>query len=106
MRTIENKKVVVNEATTFTYGELIMTCVKAQQIIQGQPQPISYDTLKKISKVDDVIGTNKLTKSYDFEDADYEFIKEKVKAMPWAFYHKEFLIFTDYIDNIQPNKKK
>ncbi len=106
MRTIENKLAKMNEKVNITYGELIMNCVKAQNIIQGQPQPLNYDMLKKIAKVDSVIGENKLKKSFDFEDSEYDFIKEKVKAMPWGFYSKEFITFTDYIDNIQPNKKK
>lgn len=106
MRTIENRTATLNEVSKFTYGEMIMTCVKAQQVINGQAQPITYDNLKKIEKIDNVIGENKSKKSFDFEDSDYEFLKDKVLAMPWAVYHKEFILFTDYIKDLPANKKK
>jgi len=94
---IENKIAKISDKETLTYGELIMTCVKSPTISNGQPQGYDYETLKKIKRVDDVIGTDKLVKEYSFEDADYEFIKSKVQSMNWGIYSAELINFITYI---------
>ncbi len=104
-KTIENKTVKIsdgiNPMVDVTYGELILTAVKAPSVINGQQQPLDYDGLKKIQRVDNVVGTDKVQKEYVFEDADYDFIKEKVTKMNWAFYHEEFINFTDCINGVK-----
>lgn len=94
---IENKIAVLNKEYSQTYGELIMTCVKTPLIVQGQPQGYDYETLKKIQRVDSVIGTDKLVKEYSFEDADFEFLKSKVSGMSWGIYSSELIDFVTYI---------
>lgn len=98
---IDNKIAKISEAETLTYGELIMICVKSQTIINGQPQGYDYETLKKIKRVDDVIGADKLVTKYSFEDADFDFIKSKVQAMPWGAYSVEIIKFITYILEIK-----
>mgnify|MGYP003660178648 CR=1 FL=1 len=94
---IENKIAKITETETLTYGDLVMMCVKSPTISNGQPQGYDYETLKKIKRVDDVIGTDKLVKEYSFEDADFEFIKTKVQAMNWGVYSVEIINFITYI---------
>lgn len=98
---IENKIAKINEKESLTYGELIMTCVKSPLIINGQPQGYDYESLKKIKRVDDVIGSDKLITDYSFEDADFEFVKSKVQSMPWGIYSVEILNFVTYILEIK-----
>ena len=98
MKTIENKLIKLNENETITYGEMIMTAVTTLQVNQqGQPIPLQYDDLKKIQRVDSVIGKDKQVQEYQFEDSDFEFVKSKVIDMRWAFYNPEFIKFTDCI---------
>lgn len=91
MRKIENKFAKLSETESVTYGELIMTCVK------NQPNGFDYETLKKVQRVDDVIGKDKLSESFEFEDSDYDFIKQKVKDMKWGIFSVELINFVKYI---------
>lgn len=98
MRKIVNKVVKFSEKDSATYGELIMTCVKSPELNgQGQPQGYDYETLKKIKRVDDVIGTDKLKDEFEFEDSDFEFIKRKVNSTPWNIYSTELIDFIEYV---------
>lgn len=71
----------------------------------------TYDLMCKISRIEgSIIKGTKLFESQktrdkkmgiSFEDADFEFIKEVVNKINWAFYAKEFIEFTDYINSIK-----
>ena len=97
MKTIQNKVAKISEAETLTYGELIMTCVKSPNMTQGQPQGLDYETLKKIQRIDKVIGTDKLTENFDFEDSDFEFLKGKVQSMTWGIYSVALIDFVTHV---------
>jgi len=91
MKTIENKKINI-PGEIKKYSDLIMLCVK-------NPSQGGLDILemRKRIKVIDII--EKGGKSFDFEDADFECIKECVGNMRWVFPHKEIINFVDYISN-------
>jgi hypothetical protein len=94
---VENKIAKISEKETLTYSELIMSCVKFPNIVEGQPQGYDYETLKKIQRVDNVIGIDKLTLDFTFEDADFDFVKSKVQSMSWGVYSTELIDFVTYI---------
>lgn len=94
---VENKSAKINGKESIMYGELIMSCVKSPIIINGQNQGYDYETLKKIQRVDNVIETDKITQKFTFEDADFDFIKEKVKSMQWGIYSPDIIDFVTYI---------
>lgn len=97
---IENREAKISDEQTLTYGEMIMLVVKTPTMVNGQPLSLDYDTLKKIYRVDKVIGSDKLQKKFVFEDADYDYIKMKLSTMTWGFYNEEFILFTDYINGV------
>lgn len=94
---IPNKIANITPGQTPTYGELIMSCVKQPGMINGQLLPLDYETIKKIKRIDDVIGNDKLVEKYEFEDADYEFVKSKVQSMGWGLYSPEIIKFVDTV---------
>ncbi len=106
-RTVENKIMEISPSNSKTYGELIMEIVQTPRSINGTIQPLSYDDLKKIQRVDNVISANKLKSNFVFEDADYDFIKERLGApnFGWATYNKKFIEFTEYINDIPLDKE-
>lgn len=105
MKTVENKTAKLSEQETLTYGEMIMLVVKTPTMGHNGPLPLAYDDLKKIQRVDKVIGKDKLQKEFVFEDADYDFVKEKLAKMSWGYYNEEFISFTDFINDAGKEKK-
>ena len=103
-RTVKNNLYVISPQETLSCGELIMMKVKQLPVINGQVQPLQYDDLKKIQRVDDIIGEDKLTPSFKFEDADYDFIIAKVNSGGWPFYSKGFIEFSEFIKNVPIDK--
>lgn len=92
MKTIIDKEIKVQGSDTLIYySELIMTVVKSM----NQNEGFNYDTLKKIQRVDEVCQKKGEMK---FEDSDFDFIKEKLANMKWAFFDKVFIDFTEYIN--------
>lgn len=100
-KSIVNKTVSLNEKEEITYGELMMTCVKAQAVINGVPQGFTYDNLKSIGRVDDIISKDKTKPKFTFEDSDYEFIKKKVQSMKWGYYSRVLIEFSNDIINVK-----
>lgn len=112
MKTIENKKIAVakesiimdqgkivsdTKSDSISYAELIDICIKV-----SPPGGLSYDAMKKISRVEPGVGKeNRDVEVIELEDADFDFVKEKVKSMTWAFYHKEFVNFQEYIEQLK-----
>ncbi len=105
MKTIENKKVVINVqissegnlstvAVPQSYAELIFSaCKRPSRPDQGY----SYDELKSIGKIDDVTTKGLKAEILEFEDSDFDFVKERVKTMSWNIYDKELINFVTYI---------
>ena len=93
MKTVLNKKQTIGSQQEITYSELIMSVVKSTNANEG----FSYDTLKKIGRVDKIAG-DKTKKKLEFEDSDFDFIKEKLANMKWAFFDQVFIDFTEYIN--------
>lgn len=89
MKTIENKNSNI-PGDLKTYSDLIMFCVK-------NPPQGGFDIadMRKRMKVMDVI--EKGGESLEFEDAEFECVKQCVKNMRWPFLHKEVMEFVDYI---------
>ncbi len=75
------------------YSDLIMLCVK-------NPPQGGYDMteMRKRIKVLDVI--EKGGETLEFEDADFECVKNCVKNMRWGFAHQEIINFNDYISEL------
>ncbi len=107
-RTIENKVKDLSPTISETYGDWIMLIVKTPRVVNGQAQPINYDDLKKIKRVDDVVTGDKLKQKFIFEDSDYDFIKERLTASTfgWPYYHKFFLEFTEYLIDVPMDKEE
>lgn len=89
MKTLENKRLKIPGGIE-RYSDLIMICIK-------NPPQGGYDAdeMRKRIKVMDVI--DKGGETLEFEDADFECVKQCVKSMRWASIHKEILGFIDYI---------
>ena len=93
MKTVENKKLEV-PGNIEKYSDLIMLCVT-------NPPQGGYDVaeMRKRLKVMDTIerGGDNL----EFEDADFDCVKQCIKSMRWAFIHKEIIDFVDYISELK-----
>lgn len=112
MVTIENKKITIgidgfnekNEKTTFplelSYGKLILDCSD-----RGSNSQTGFTTedIRKISKVEKVIKTHENENKIKMEDADFEFVKEKVRTMTWKYRKMELVDFVDYIKSLKPD---
>lgn len=108
MKTIQNKTItyigkgpdehfikIVDIPTETDYFKLILESCSIQK--QGG---FSYEELKKINRVDNVLkDSDKL--AAQFEDADFEFIKECVGKRTWNLPDIQFADFVDYIKEIK-----
>lgn len=112
MVTIENKKITIgveglneeNKLITFplelNYGKLIMDCSDRA----SNPQAgFTTDDIRKITKVEKVIKTHEEQEQIKMEDADFEFVKERVSTMNWKFRKIELVEFVDYIKSLKPD---
>ncbi|MCK5607124.1 hypothetical protein KAR91_34895 [Candidatus Pacearchaeota archaeon] len=92
MKTVENRKLKIPGGIE-KYSELIMVCMK-------NPPQGGYDAeeMRKRIKVMDIL--DKGGDSLEFEDADFECVKQCVKNMRWASIHKGILEFIDYISGL------
>ncbi len=93
MKTVENKRLEIPGNVKST-SDLIKIC------IQNPPQN-GYDVseMRKRIRVTDVIekaGNGTL----EFEDADFECLRQCVKNMRWFVVHKEIIEFVDYISEL------
>lgn len=79
------------EDGTLTYGDLIMLCVNKQE--QGG---VTVEQMKKNFRISDVI--EKGGDKFDFEDADFELVKQKVNAMSYPISHKDIIKFSEEIN--------
>ena len=92
MKTVDNKKLNI-PGNVKKYSDLIMLCVK-------NPPQGGYEVLemrKRIRVMDVIDEENELL---EFEDADFDCIKQCVKNMRWGFAHKEIINFVDYITEL------
>lgn len=92
MKTVENKNLKI-PGDVDKYSGLIMVCMR-------NPPQGGYDVeeMRKRIKVMDVLDKGEET--LEFEDADFECVKQCVKSMRWASIHKEILEFVDYISGL------
>lgn len=110
MVTIQNKKITIevegidgeNKPVTvpieLTYGKLILDCSDRA----SNPQTgFSTDEIRKINKIEKVVKTHEDKEHLKFEDADFEFLKEKVSTMTWRFRKTELVEFVDYIKSLK-----
>lgn len=110
MKTIENKKIsitvkvmsadnqsVVDSVQELTYSKLISECCnKASDPKAG----FSYNDIKSIDRVKTALAAEK-DGLIDFEDADYEFVKDKVINERWLIADMQFIEFVDYIKDLK-----
>lgn len=97
MKNIENKGLELNvpelkQPIKTTYFQLILDQVKATP-----KEGFSYDLMKKVSRVDLLLDKAIVWAEVPVEDADLEFIKEKINGAQWAFYAPEIIEFMEYI---------
>lgn len=92
MKTIENKLVTVN-GKDVTYADLTKEHLKAAP--QGG---FTYDLMAKVGRVLPKLEAGGET--IELEDADFEFLKEKITTTTWAFYDVEFVKMIDYIKSL------
>ncbi len=92
MKTVENRKLSIQGGIE-KYSDLITICMR-------NPPQGGYDVeeMRKRIKVMDTL--DKGGKTLEFEDADFECVKQCVKNMRWASIHKEILEFVDYISGL------
>ncbi len=92
MKAITNKTIIIQGKET-TYAKLI------SEHIQVAPQGgLTYDLMCKISRV--LPTLEKGGEAIELEDADFEFVKEKITNAVWGFYSEEFKNLVDYIKSL------
>lgn len=105
---VENKKITISferlgqngieeMPLETTYFELIYGACKRP----SNPQSgYSWDDIEKINRVKDYYEQSKGVDVVSIEDADVDFIVERVKTNTWNTFDKNLLHFKKYIDSI------
>ncbi len=92
MKKVENRKLKI-PGDVEKYSDLIKVCIN-----RPSKDGCDISEMRKRIKVIDVI--EKGGKSLEFEDADFECLKQCVKNMRWFVVHKEIIEFVDYISEL------
>lgn len=92
MKTVQNKKLNI-PGDIEKYSGLIAVCVR-------NPPKDGYDVTEMRKRIKILDITDKGDETLEFEDADYECVKQCVKGMRWASVHKEIVEFVDYISGL------
>jgi len=92
MKKFENKKTeITNGESTMSYAQLAGVCIKNINPQKG----LTLEEMRQGIKVMDIL--EKEPESIELEDADYNFLLQKVNTMPWAMYHKDVIAFADAV---------
>lgn len=105
---VENKKVIITfEQYTAKGIQEVQTETNYFELIYGackrpsNPQSgYSWDDIEKINRVKDYYEQSKGVDVVSIEDADVDFIVERVKTNTWNTFDKNLLDFKKYIDSI------
>ena len=101
MKTIELKKLEMDDGEPFDYKEIMGNIVR-------QPNDptigITIEEIRKSVRILDALDVSE--KTLELEDADYNTLKKKVKTYKWALAHRSIIIFVDDINNAQEVKKE
>lgn len=92
MKVLENKKVSIGNVE-MTYVELI-----ASQIKSTPAEGFTYEVMEKIMRVDAFL--DKKLEKIELEDADFDFIKEKISKATWAIYDTQIVDMVKYIKSL------
>jgi len=77
------------------YSEIIFDHCKTPN---NPEKGFSYEEIKQITRIETVCDKTK--ESLEVEDADLDFIKNKIKKANWGFYDKNIIDFVEYIINL------
>ena len=94
LKSIEIVVVKKTDPIPFVYSDIIVT------ILSAQPQGgFGFEEMAKSLKITDKVEGMKdgVDQYLTLEDADYEYLKDKVVAFRWGYAHSELLIFRDAI---------
>lgn len=93
MKTFENKETKIkNKDVNVTYKDLAHMCVNHVDPSKGMSGEEMRLTIRVIDSLQE--------ESINLEDADADFLKQKVEEMKWAQAHKDILAFIDYVKNL------
>lgn len=108
MKTVNNQKVtyivkepdenftrIIDKSIETDYFQIILESCAAQ--MEGG---FHYDIIKKINRVEVVINKSDGFTA-QFEDSDFEFVKERISKRKWRVPDIQFVEFMDYISNIK-----
>lgn len=92
MKIITNKTIKLLDKDV-KYSELLRACNDV-----APEKGWTATEQKKALRIDTAI--DKATDTIELEDADFDYIKPKVIAMPWAIKSQDLVDFTDYIEGL------
>ena len=95
LKSLSDPKFPNDPTQTVDYRVLVESCVR---VPLDRQQGASIDEMRRGIRVLDALdrATNG---ELQLEDADWEFLKQKVERMPWAAVDRRFLEFTDDVLN-------
>ncbi len=95
MKEVVNKTVLMEGQPQTDYKELIDISIK-QQVEGG----FDYDTIDKILRVRKQMKHLSQANTFDLEDADFTFVKDKVNSIRWNIADEALLEFRNYINSL------
>lgn len=86
------------DANVIVYAEVVRQVIRRPL---DQQKGADIEEMRKGIRILDQL--DKSTTVLELEDADYEHLKQKTNAMPWAFVDKRILEFVDSVNNATEN---
>jgi len=91
-------KVIINKTISLQGSDISYADLMKEQLKVAPKEGFSYELMSKIGRVLPKLEAN--GKKIELEDADFEFLKEKIVTATWGMYSPEFVKMIDYIKSL------